>query len=457
MERKFRAIDRLRSQVMMEVARMAWDGTLAEELDLLPERLKSRNAGLAEGLVEEEINLALGLSADNREDYQSKLQRSRQEKGQRYPLINHISSLCGSCTSECQADCPEGAIVNQEGRKQIDPVKCSACGLCLSTCIHSALADKVQFAPLLSLLRQKKNRVYALLAPAAAGQFGAEIGQLRTALKLLGFHELVEVALFADLLTILEAYEFDHKVKTDEDYMITSCCCPVWINTIEKNFPELLDRVVPSVSPMIAGGRVIKRIDEDALVVFIGPCAAKKKEALEPDLKGAVDFVLTFKELQAIFQALKVDPAKLENLKKSQASWAGLVYGRSGGVSAAISLTLEAIAPSRAIKLRSKRADGIKGCREVLQQLAEGKRKTNFIEGMGCRGGCIGGPGRIVDDLYEAAHAVDDEAEEAKIKIPINNPMVYVLLRQLGMNYKAPSMVNGEPLRSLLYRHNEKD
>ena len=150
-----------------------------------------------------------------------------------------------------------------------------------------------------------------MVAPAFLGQFSEKVtpGKLRTAFQALGFTGMVEVALFADILTLKEALEFDKHVNEEGDYQLTSCCCPIWISMIRKMYHELMPHVPGAVSPMVACGRMIKQLHPDALTVFAGPCLAKKSEAKEPDIAGAVDYVLTFQEIQDIFCLLYTSPS----------------------------------------------------------------------------------------------------------------------------------------------------
>lgn len=466
MSKALEYVEKIRHRVLWEVAKLAWDDDLESEVEELPDRIiaEAKAAGLISPeeqrqVVEQQVRLAMGLDPKNNGNSLTEaVKQAYEEKGQQKPIVAHINGLCNSCPEEssgaCKSVCPNDAIQeNSDGEKWVDGEKCDACGMCITTCPTSSFADKAQFVPLIRLLKNHES-VYAAIAPAFAGQFGEHLstGQIRAGLKRIGFKDMVEVALFADILSIKEAYEFDHFVKNEKDFMLTSCCCPVWINMIEKKFPELLNRISPSVSPMIASGRVLKVLNPQAKVVFIGPCIVKKTEAIHPDLKGAIDFVLTFKELATIFEAAEIDLAQLPDDFDHQSSWGGRAYGRTGGVSASIALTLETIAPDRAIKVNSKRVDGAKACQEILQKAVEGDIDVNFIEGMGCKGGCVGGPGRLINDLFEATKRINHYADDARMRIPLNNPTVYQTLKSLGLNYKTPKVIAVNPLADLLTR-----
>ena len=195
----------------------------------------------------------------------------------------------------------------------------------------------------------------------------------------IGFTDMAETALGADLVTMKEALEFRAHVNKPGDILITSCCCPVWIQLIGVRFPELKEKISPSVSPMIASGRVTKEYYPNSKVVFIGPCVAKKAEANLPDLAGTIDYVLTFQELKTLFEAAGIDPTKEKDDEKAQASWAGRIFARTGGVSQAVKKTLERIAPERVADFNPVQVDGVPDCIKILQEISEGKCKYNFI------------------------------------------------------------------------------
>jgi len=278
--------------------------------------------------------------------------------------------------------------------------------------------------------------VYANVAPSIVGQFGEEItpGMLRSAFKSIGFSDMVEVALFADIITLREAKEYNENIITEDDFLITSCCCPVWINLLTKHYPELSRRLTKTVSPMIASGRVIKAIFPGAITVFIGPCIAKKAEAKVPELKGAIDYVLTFDELNQIFTALDVNLSEMKDDNKEQSSLGGRIYGRTGGVSESVRITLERINPDRNIKFRAVQVDGInncKRCKRLLDDLKKGNVKANFIEGMACEGGCVGGPKRVVD-IKDGTRYINEYGMKAQAQNPLDNQNISHILRYLN-------------------------
>jgi len=380
----------------------------------------------------------MGLDPDGKgETLKSAAQRAIKQTRGELPVVLPAGQ-CVECTdnSACSTACPMGAIDRDADLGlQINQENCNSCGMCITACTLSNLADKAEFVPLLNILQDHTGPVFAAVAPAFTGQFGPEVtpGKLRSALRQMGFVEMAEVSFFADILTIKEAYEFNHLVKKREDFMITSCCCPVWINLLEKQFPALLKNVSPSVSPMIAAGRVLKTAVPDAKVVFIGPCVAKKAEARHKHLTEAIDFVLTFKELAMIFEAIELDPAILDDTENPQASWGGRAYARTGGVTEAISKTLEKIAPGRSVKLEPIVVDGIPACHQIMRDAMAGTLTANFIEGMACRGGCIGGPGVNIDQVL-GTRCVEAYCKQAAAPTPLDNKEVDRILHDLKLD-----------------------
>ena len=356
---------------------------------------------------------------------------------EKYAPVIPVSD-CEKCAYDraCRQSCIFDAIIrDEEGKLSISPKLCSGCGACMDACSMERLTARKDVLPVMKAVREAKEPVYLLVAPAAVGQFGKDVtlGKLRTAAKALGFTGMVEVALFADILTLKEALEYDRHVKKKGDYQLTSCCCPVWIAMIRKIFHELLPHVPGAVSPMIACGRMIKRLHPDAVTVFLGPCLAKKKEAEEPDIADAVDYVLTFQEMQDILTAADIHPGKLADMKKEHASEAGRLYARTGGVSRAVENMVQQLRADRNIAVKAEQADGTRACMEMIERIRAEKTDASFFEGMGCVGGCVGGP-KVLLSREEGKQYVDDYAEAAEFRTPLENPYVLKILEELGFH-----------------------
>lgn len=363
-----------------------------------------------------------------------------------YKFDNKIVTKVKSCSMECadsngktscQHACPFNAIIvdREANTTYIDNSKCTDCGFCVDECPNGNILDKVDFLPLANSLKEDVP-VIAVVAPAITGQFGekATINHMRAAFKKLGFADMVEVAFFADMLTLKEAVEFDEHIHTKDDFMITSCCCPMWVGMVKRVYGDLVKHVTPSVSPMIAAGRVLKVLNPKCKVVFVGPCVAKKAEAKSKDLLGDIDFVLTFQELKDIFDSLNIHPEELEEkFSPDYASRGGRLYARTGGVSTAVGEAIERLYPVKYEMLKVVQGNGVKECKELLSEAQTGEIEANFIEGMGCIGGCVGGPKAILP-RDEGRNNVNSFAEKSKIKVAVDSACMNEILHRLDIH-----------------------
>ena len=323
----------------------------------------------------------------------------------------HINpDLCVKC-GKCMTVCQYGAILRMErpcavacgmkairsdeyGRADIDQEKCVSCGMCLANCPFGAIADKAQIFQCIQALRIDVP-VYAAIAPAIAGQFGKQLSaeKMRSAFKALGFEDVVEVAIGADLCTLQEAEDFVQEVPEKLPFMGTSCC-PAWSVMAKREFPKHAECISMALTPMVLTGRMIKKEHPNCKVAFIGPCAAKKLEASRRSVRSDVDFVLTFEEVMGMFEAREVD---FENLQAdavpSNASADGRGFSVSGGVAEAVANCIRQQHPEREILI--ERAEGLNDCRKMLMRAKAGKLNGYLLEGMACPGGCIGGAGTV--------------------------------------------------------------
>ncbi|NLI22947.1 MAG: 4Fe-4S binding protein [Clostridiales bacterium] len=324
---------------------------------------------------------------------------------------------CVGC-GKCAAACPYAAIANHkrpcenackvkairrgESRSAIiDAARCIGCGACVYQCPFGAIQDKSYLLEAIRLLRESVRnvpcRTYAVVAPSVSSQFGyAKLGQVVTALKRLGFTTVVEAALGADMVAWREAKELKAKG------FLSSSCCPAYVAYLEQNFPELRPLVSHTPSPMAALGRFIKRTDPTAKVVFIGPCTAKKLERRRVDVNPYVDCVLTFEELQAWIDSRDFDVAALPEDVLDNASFFGRIFARSGGLTDAVAQALSEQGGD--FVLNPVACNGIEQCRVALLKKSRNALKENFIEGMACAGGCIGGAGCLT-------HGEKDQSE----------------------------------------------
>ena len=321
----------------------------------------------------------------------------------------HIDkSKCVEC-GKCADVCPYGAIANfkrpcerackfdaismaEGGEAQIDNDKCVACGACVYQCPFGATLDTSSIVDVIRTIIGSENntkyKVYAMVAPAIASQFTyAKLEQVVTAIKELGFYMVTEAALGADMVAYDEAQELIEK-----DFL-TSSCCPAFVRYIKTRFPELTDHISHNLSPMGTLGKFIKEHDPDAKIVFIGPCTAKKAEIKQDHVKDYLDYVLTFEELQALIDSKDIIVEELPETSLDEASYFGRIFARSGGVTAAVEEAVKELNPEGFV-FNPIVCDGVDKCKPALMRASKGLMKDyNFIEGMICSGGCIGGAG----------------------------------------------------------------
>lgn len=359
------------------------------------------------------------------------------------PAMVALPKACESCVDmECAAEneCIAGALEQSGQGREINNERCLNCGFCIGACRAAAISDKVEIVQVSKLLLDKDQEVAAVVAPAFAGQFGPGIfgEQISAALRAFGFDRVVEVALGADVITIKEAEEYIRRHERGDPFMITSCCCPPFIRLVQKFRPRLAHLISDSVSPMIAIGRLLKAENPRLKVVFIGPCIAKKSEARQPDLAGAVDFVLTFEETAVMLRAGGIDiPPYTKSSELRDASHDGRIYGRIGGVSTAITRSIGSLRPY--LEVRVQRGNGIKNCSQLLQLAEEGLLDATFLEGMACLGGCVGGPGKLIP-ADTGKSQVDEFADRAPVSEAVRNRRASRLYIRYGQAVKLQSV-----------------
>ncbi|WP_122642914.1 4Fe-4S dicluster domain-containing protein [Luxibacter massiliensis] len=337
---------------------------------------------------------------------------------------------CGKCKSACPYDaiakkerpcknaCGVGAIVSDKyGRAYIDTEKCVSCGMCMVSCPFGAISDKSQIFQLTRAL-QEGGEIVAEIAPAFVGQFGDNITprNIKAALQELGFSEVYEVALGADIGAIAEAHHYVEKVVSGELPFLLTSCCPSWAMMAKKFFPDLIDQISQELTPMVATARTIKKEHPNAKVVFIGPCAAKKLEASRRTVRSDVDFVVTYEELQAMFDAKNIDLTKYEAESSfHDATGAGRGYACAGGVAEAIEKCINTYYPD--VEVNIEHAEGLAECKKILTLAKAGKMNGCLIEGMGCPGGCIAGAGTNIP-VAKAKKALANYVKNSTTPVP---------------------------------------
>jgi [FeFe] hydrogenase (group B1/B3) len=449
-------VQHLKYKVLKEVARLAWNDTLLENLMDIPQMIIPGKTPTMRccvykerAIVAERVKLAMGGNKDNPNVIEvieiacdecpmggyevtnacRGCLAHRCEDACKFGAIyfdqNHVAHIdktkcreCGACSRvcpysaiislrrPCENACKIKAIHMSEAKTAaIDNKKCIACGACVYQCPFGAIMDKSYILDAIDIIKKSDNnrkyKVYAVVAPSISSQFTyAKLGQVITGLKELGFYTVIEAALGADMVAYSESREL-----VEKGFLISSCC-PAFVSYVEKNFPGLAPSISHNLSPMATIAKYLKEREKNCKVIFIGPCTAKKAEVQKESVRPYVDVVLTFEELQALFDSKDIDITTLPEDVLDNASYYGRIFARSGGLTDAIAEGLKEHGFTD-FELKSSVCDGIEQCKVALMKKSKNMSDANFIEGMACVGGCIGGAGCLT-------HGEKDKAEVDK-------------------------------------------
>lgn len=340
---------------------------------------------------------------------------------------SHIDSSkcknCGMCINACpygaitkiivpcESVCPVDAIKKDEsGHARIDFSKCISCGKCISACPFGAIHEKSQIIDVLSRIKEGKN-VVAMVAPAIVGQFPYPLTKVRTALLKAGFSDVLEVAEGADITTVTEAEDFKERMEKNEPFMTTSCCA-AYNELVKKHIPEIKPFVSETGTPLYYTAEIAKKKDPDAVTVFISPCSAKRKEAMD---NPNVDYVINFEELGSLFVGMKIEINNLEDTEfETKSSKEGRNFPISGGVAQAVKSTLEYKGDN--VEIHPCIINGLnkQSIRELKNFAKTGKCPNgNLVEVMSCEGGCIAGNSAL-NAQRKAQKQVEDYANEGE-------------------------------------------
>lgn len=454
-------VQHLKYKVLREVARLAWKDRLTESLLDIPKTIVPGNTPTMRccvykerAILAERVKLAMGGDSENPNIIEvidiacdecpmggyevtnacRGCLAHRCEDVCRFGAIsfdaNHVAHIdktkckeCGACSKvcpytaiinrsrPCENACKIKAIsMNEYKAAAIDNDKCIGCGACVYQCPFGAITDKSFILDVINILKGSDGganyKVFAVVAPAISSQFKyAKLGQVITGLKDLGFHTVIEAALGADMVASAESRELAEKG------FLTSSCCPAFVSYVEKAYPQLVPFVSHNLSPMATISKYIKEHEEPCKVVFIGPCTAKKAEVQKDEVSPYVDAAMTFEELQALFDSRDMDITTLEEGVLNNASYFGRIFARCGGLSDAVAEGLKEQGLTD-FELNPCACDGIEECRLALLKKSKGVLDANFIEGMACVGGCIGGAGCLTHGEKNKAE-VDKYGREA--------------------------------------------
>lgn len=449
-------VQHLKYKVLREVSREAWNGTLTEHLLDIPKTIVPGNEPTMRccvykerAILGERVKIAMGGDKENpnvievieiacdecpmggyevTEACRGCLAHRCEDVCRRGAITfdsqqkAHIDKSkcveCGQCAKVCPysaimdfkrpcvKSCKVGAISMTESKAAcIDNNKCISCGACVYQCPFGAITDKSFILDAIEMLKNKE-KVYAVIAPSISSQFRyAKLGQVITGIKALGFHSVVEAALGADMVAYAESGELAEKG------FLTSSCCPAFVSYVKGQFPELAENISHNLSPAATIAKYIKETDPDSKIVFIGPCTAKKMEFQKEEVRPYIDCVITFEELQALFDSRDLEIMNMEEGVLDNASYYGRIFARCGGLADAVAEGLK----ERGITgfdLKAVSCDGIEECRMALLKKSKNVLDANFIEGMACVGGCIGGAGCLTHGEKNKAE-VDKYGKEA--------------------------------------------
>ncbi len=432
---------RIKHDVLYEVAKLAFEGKLEEERDHLPNKMipgptpqfrccvyKERE------IIRQRIRLAEGKAPGAEDD--GNVVQVISSACEDCPISSYVvTDNCQNCIGKaCVNACKFGAITAGEKRSHIDPNKCKECGMCAKACPYNAIAhlkrpckfacpvDAITYNELgISVIDEEKcircgqcihkcpfgaigsktfildviealksgRKVYGIIAPATEGQFGPDItmGSWVEALKKVGFEDAIEAGLGGDITTQSEAEEWIEAYKEGEKK--TTSCCPAFVNMIRKHYPEMADMISTTVSPMCMISRMMKAKEPDCFTVFIGPCISKKSEVVDQKIEGNADAVLTYSEIRAIMKAKDVQLEPASNEYQESTTY-GKRYGNSGGVTDAVLQYMKET--DQEVDAKVFRANGAAECKKAMLLLKAGRLPEDFVEGMVCEGGCVGGP-----------------------------------------------------------------
>jgi ferredoxin hydrogenase large subunit len=260
------------------------------------------------------------------------------------------------------------------------------------------------------------KEVIAMVAPAIEGQFGENIdmASIKATLLKLGFSDMVEVGLGGDMTAAFESVEWAEALK--EGRKMTTSCCPAFINMLRKHFPDQYrDNKSTTVSPMCAISRYLKLTHPGCVTVFIGPCIAKKAESSDERIPDNADYVITFGELRALLRSRDMEFEHADG-EYQQASAFGKKFASSGGVAGAVLECMKERGEDLS-DIRLLKVAGGDECKKALLMLKAGRLEENFIEGMVCPGGCVGGPSKHMTEaeITKARNSLLAKADDRKI------------------------------------------
>lgn len=372
-------------------------------------------------------------------------------------IVTTIPDLCKRCYS-CIRECPAKAIRVLGGQAVVLQERCIACGHCVKVCSQGAKKTRSS-ATFVNEHILPYGKVVAVVAPSFAPSFPDNYMKFPTALRKLGFEQVVETAFGADLISSLYLAEFEkEKNKT-----IISSSCPAVCNYIQKYFVDLVPNIAGIVSPMIAIGRYIKEnLGKDYSVVFIGPCVAKKEEFMDDEVVGAIDAVLTFSEIKELLSEKKINLDELESSNFDPPfAYLGKSFPLAGGLLKTTNL------PEDILEKEIIVVEGKSKVVEIIDELAANKINAKFIDILFCEG-CISGPAidsdlnyyarrqKVIEFIKEGVHSINKQVWKSNI---YNSRNLDLTRKYLPKNQRRPTPdeITLREILASINKHSEKD
>ncbi len=361
-------------------------------------------------------------------------------------IVSTISDRCKRCYS-CIRECPASAIRVVDAQAQVIEERCIACGHCVKVCSQDAkqILSETELAFELLLT----NKAVAIVAPSFAASFPDNYKKFPTALRKLGFTQVIETAFGADLI----ANQYSEILKSEKDRTIISSACPAVVSFIEKYYLDLVPNLAKVVSPMIALGRYIRQeFGDDIKIVFIGPCVAKKHEAKDDEVNGVIDVVLTFSEIKEMLKSSGID---LNDLNESEFdpphAMMGKAYPLAGGLLKTIDISDDVLEKDIIV------VEGKKKVLEIIEEIANNNINAKFTDILFCEG-CISGPAidttlnyysrreKVIDYIQNKINNVDRRVWKSNLY----NARKLNLIRNFKADNQRRPMPSEEKIREIL-------
>ncbi|QQS36468.1 MAG: 4Fe-4S dicluster domain-containing protein [Ignavibacteriales bacterium] len=331
-------------------------------------------------------------------------------------IVSTILDRCKRCYS-CIRECPAKAIQVVNGQAAVVVERCIACGHCVKVCSQEAKRIHSDMSKVFTEILPSGNSI-AIVAPSFAASFPDSYFKIPTALKKLGFDMVVETAFGADLIS----NSYLDEIQKSNGKTVISSSCPAVVGYIEKYFGELVPSLAKVVSPMVAIGKYLKEnLGEDRRIVFVGPCIAKKSEAVQDEILGTIDAVITFSELKELFAINGIIPEQLEDSDFDPPhAYMGKSYPLAGGLLKTAGISDDILEKEIIV------VEGKNKVLEIIDEISNNHINAKFVDILFCEG-CISGPAidsnlnyysrreKVIKYIEQKIHSTDKQVWKSNI------------------------------------------